>query len=122
MSTRATVKIATLGALAMLAVSWGVGSALSAGSTPVRAKQIVPIAMKDPGCHWFLVGGKYKAKLAVQGTTAFLNNDEAALIFKGAGFKQKVPVGHSITISKGHYKIRMVGQPSDDNVLKLVVK
>ena len=123
MSTRATTKIvATAAALAMLTVSWGAGAALSAGSAPVRAKHIVPIVMKDPGCHWFSVGGKLKAKLTVQGATAFVNQDEATLIFKAEGVRQKVAVGKSITITKpGAYKIRMVKQPSDDNTLKLVV-
>jgi hypothetical protein len=110
-------------ALAMLAVSLGAGSALSAGSSPAHAKKVVPIVMHDPGCHWFSVGGKLKTALTVKGATTFLNQDEAALIFKGKGLRHKVAVGKSITVTKaGHYKIWMVKQPSDDNILKLVVK
>jgi hypothetical protein len=113
----------TVAAFAILAVTLGAGSALSAGSSPARAQKVVPIVMHDPGCHWFSVGGKLKTKLTVRGATTFLNQDEAALIFKGNGLRRTVAVGKSITVTKaGHYKIWMVKQPSDDNILKLTVR
>jgi hypothetical protein len=118
-----TLTTLAVAALAMLALSLGAGSALSAGSSPAHAKKIVPIVMHDPGCHWFSVGGKLKAKLTVRGATTFLNQDEAALIFKSHSLRQKVAPGRHITVTKaGHYKIWMVKQPSDDNTLKLIVK
>jgi hypothetical protein len=44
------------------------------------------------------------------------------LIFKGIGFVQDVAVGKTLTVANpGTYRIVMVKQPSDDNILKLVV-
>jgi hypothetical protein len=109
----------TVIAVAVAAAVGSTGSALSAGS----AKKIVPIVMRDPGCHWFSAGGKYTKKLVVRGATTFLNLDEAALVFKGNGATRHVAVGKSLTVGKrGHYTITMVKQAPDDNHLKLVVK
>ncbi|HZR92531.1 MAG TPA: hypothetical protein VFA44_09035 [Gaiellaceae bacterium] len=116
---------------ALLAVAAVVGlTAAAAGvasAAPAAKPKVVPIVMHDPGCHWFLVGGKYKASLTVKGTTAFRNLDEAALVFKGRIFKgrsfyRRVAVGKTLTITKpGVYEITMVRQARDDNHLRLVV-
>jgi hypothetical protein len=113
---------ATVAAALLLAVAASVAAA--APAAPASAKvRVVPIAMRDPGCHWFNVGGKYTARLTVSGKTAFRNLDEAALIFKGKSFLRRVAVGKTLAIAKpGVYHITMVGQPADDNTLLLVVK
>ena len=111
--TATTLLAAAAAAAALLAV--GAGSAAAAGT--------VPIIMKDPGCHWFLVGGKSLAKLSVSGATSFRNLDEAALIFKGKSFNKRVAIGKTLAIAApGTYHITMVGQHPDDNNLLLVVK
>ena len=120
MSKRVTISfLITAVAAAALALTSGAASA-----APAAAKlKVVPIVMKDPGCHWFSVGGKNLAKLTVNGKTAFRNLDEAALIFSGKAFHKLLPVGKTLTIAnKGVYHITMVKQAPDDNHLLLVVK
>lgn len=114
-------------AVGVAALAIGAGAAGASSSTAVSATaakaQVVPIAMRDPGCHWFAVGGKYQTKLVVNGKTAFRNLDEAALVFKGKGFARRVAVGKTLAVAKpGLYHITMVGQHRGDNVLTLVVK
>lgn len=120
MSKRATISLlATAAAAILLASISGVAAASSGAAKP----QVVPIAMKDPGCHWFDVAGKYTTKLTVTGKTAFRNLDEATLVFKGPNFSRHLAVGKSLAIAKaGVYHITMVGQAPDDNHLVLVVK
>jgi hypothetical protein len=97
-----------------------VGGVIAAG--PASASGTVPIVMKDPGCHWFSVHGKYLSKLTVSGKTTFRNLDEAAIVFKGKNFSKKVAVGKTLALGRGIYRITMVGQHPDDNHLLLVVK
>ena len=120
MTRTATMSLAAaLAAAASLALGVGVAGASTATAAKV---QTVKIVMADPGCHWFSVAGKNKASMSVKGATAFLNLDEAGLIFKGQGFSKHLAVGKTLTITKpGKYVITMVGQHSDDNHLKLVV-
>ena len=128
MGKRATTTLLiTIGAAVVLAIGSSIASALPSASTPASAQagtaKVFTIAMRDPGCHWFLVNGQYKAKLAVSGATQFVNQDEAAVVFKAKGFARRVPVGKTITVSKaGVYHITMVGQAPDDNHLVLAVK
>jgi hypothetical protein len=111
-----TALVVALAAVGVLAA----GASASSGSAKVR---VVPIAMHDPGCHWFLVGGKYQKALTVAGATSFRNVDEAPLIVNGTKFHRLIPVGKSLTIAKaGTYHITMVKQAPDDNHLLLVVK
>src|SRR5512146_1463891 len=126
MSKRVTpYLLATAAAAVMLAVTAGIASASSAASASATTANLraVTIAMRDPGCHWFLVNGKYKARLTVTGQTAFRNLDEDAVIFTGRNFVKRVAVGKSLTVAKpGVYHIKMVGQHPDDNTLLLFVK
>jgi hypothetical protein len=117
MSKRVTISfLISAVAVAALALTSGAASA-APGATKLK---VVPIVMKDPGCHWFSVGGK---NLSVRGATAFRNLDETTLIFKGKGFNHRVAVGKTLAVTRpGTYHITMVGQPSDDNTLLLVVK
>ncbi len=125
MSKRLTIKLlVTAAAAVVLAVTWGLASGSSSASASATKLRVVPIVMKDPGCHWFHVAGKDKIRLVVHGKTAFRNLDEAALTFKGkGGYLRHVPVGKTLTVAKtGTYRIKMVHQHPDDNTLVLVVK
>ena len=85
------------------------------------------VAMKDPGCHWFYVGGgpnhrQYVKSLSRVGPVTLLNLDEAALIVKGPSGTKIERVGAKLTLkAKGIYHITMVKQASDDNHLTLKV-
>jgi hypothetical protein len=98
-------------------------SAASAGAS----KAPIIVAMKDPGCHWFYVGGgpshrKYVKSLARSGPVTLLNLDEAALIIRGPGGTKQEAVGAKLTLrASGTYRITMVHQEPDDNTLILRV-
>jgi hypothetical protein len=95
--------------------------ALAAPAAASRAPLVV--AMKDPGCHWFSVGGKYTKSAVRSGPVTLLNHDEAALKIKGPGGTKIDRVGARLTLrAKGTYRITMVGQAPDDNTLTLKVK
>ena len=90
---------------------------------PATAAPVVPIVMKDPGCHWFSVNGKYAVKYVAHGPVAIRNLDEAALKFVGPSGTKLGKIGAVITFkAKGTYRVTMVGQSKHDNVLTLVVK
>jgi hypothetical protein len=81
------------------------------------------VVMKDPGCHWFQVGGKYKTSVVRHGAVQLSNLDEAALKIKGPGGTRTEKVGAKLTLrAKGVYRITMVHQAADDNHLKLTIK
>ena len=98
-------------------------AAVTAVKTPAPASPAaaVRVVMRDPGCHWFAVGAKFKTKLAVSGAAKLSNLDEAALKIKGAGSVKRVGVGHTTALGHGTYTITMVGQKADDNTLHLTV-
>jgi hypothetical protein len=85
------------------------------------------IAMHDPGCHWFYLGGgpnhrRYASAVTRRGPVTLLNLDEAALIVKGPGGTKIDKVGAKLTLtSKGTYHITMVKQMPDDQHLILKV-
>jgi hypothetical protein len=90
---------------------------------PASAAPVVPIVMKDPGCHWFKVGGKMTTKYVSHGAVTVRNLDEAALKFRGPGGTRLAAVGKTLTLkAKGTYVITMVGQLRGDNILKLTIK
>jgi hypothetical protein len=93
----------------------------TAAPAPAARTSAVNVVMRDPGCHWFAVGSRFKTKLAVPGTAKLTNMDEAALKIAGAGPTRHVNVGRSLALAKGAYTITMVGQASDDNTLHLTV-
>jgi hypothetical protein len=79
--------------------------------------------MHDPGCHSFLVNGKYLKSVARTGPVTLLNQDEAALKIKGPGGTKLDRVGAKVTLrARGTYRITMVRQAPDDNHLTLTVK
>jgi hypothetical protein len=86
------------------------------------------VAMRDPGCHWFYLGGgpnqrKFALSATRHGPVRLVNLDEAALKIKGPGGTKTDPVGAKLMLkAKGVYTITMVGQATDDNTLKLTIK
>ena len=91
------------------------------------SKAPLVIAMHDPGCHWFYLGGgpnhrQYAKAVVRRGPVTLLNLDEAALIVKGPGGTKTEGVGVKLTLTaKGTYHITMVKQMPDDNHLTLKV-
>jgi len=102
-------------AAALAASLAGTGSAATTAKT-------VTVAMHDPGCHWFLVGGTYKKSLTVSGPISLVNFDEAALKVVGPAGLKLDPVGKKLTLGRGVYHITMVKQAADDNHLLLTVR
>jgi hypothetical protein len=103
-------------------------AALVLAAPAAAGKAPLIIAMRDPGCHWFYVGGgpshrHYVKTVTRTGPVTLLNLDEAALIIKGPGGTRHEKVGAKLTLrAKGVYHITMVKQAPDDNHLTLTVK
>jgi len=117
---------AVLISIAVLAAATG-AFATGAASAGTSSSPLI-VAMKDPGCHWFYVGGgpnqrQYVKSLTRTGPVTLLNLDEATLIVKGPSGIKKEPVGTKLTLrAAGTYRITMVHQEPDDNTLVLKVK
>jgi hypothetical protein len=111
------LKILPIAACSLLVVA---GTA-SGAPQQARTASSVKVVMRDPGCHWFAVGGAFKTKLAVKGPAALRNLDEATLKIVGHGKVTRARVGRTVTLTHGSYRITMIGQKSDDNTLRLVV-
>ena len=109
-------------ALVLAAPAVVIAAPATAGKAPLV------IAMHDPGCHWFYLGGgpnhrQYAKTVTRTGPVTLLNLDEAALKVKGPGGTKIERVGAKLTLrAKGVYHITMVGQAPDDNHLTLTVK
>jgi len=103
-------------------------AAATAGSTAATGSTKLVVAMRDPGCHWFYLGGgpnhrKYAKTVTRTGPVTLVNLDEATLIIKGHGSTKHEQVGAKLTLkAKGVYTITMVKQAPDDNHLKLTIK
>ena len=99
----------------------------TSAASGAASKAPLIVAMKDPGCHWFYVGGgpnhrQYTKSLTRSGPVTLLNLDEAALVVKGPGGTKIEKVGMKLTLTaKGTYHITMVKQAPDDNHLTLKV-
>jgi len=109
--------------IAALAVAAPLASPAATSSTSK-----VVVAMRDPGCHWFYLGGgpnhrKYVKSLTRSGPVSLVNLDEATLIVKGPGGTRHEKVGAKLTLkANGLYRITMVKQAPDDNHLRLTIK
>jgi hypothetical protein len=101
--------------------AFGAGQAL-ATTTHHATPKTLKIVMRDPGCHWFMRGGKYTTTAAVKGRVRLLDLDEAALKVVSRHGARRIPMGKSIVVGRGHYVIMMVGQAVDDNYLRLTVR
>ena len=99
----------------------------TSAATASASKAPLIIAMKDPGCHWFYVGGgpnhrQYAKSVTRVGPVTLLNLDEAAMIIKGPGGTKIQKVGAKLTLkTKGIYHLTMVKQAPDDNHLVLTI-
>jgi hypothetical protein len=98
-----------------------VGAQVAGAASHVNSTKTVRVVMKDPGCHWFSVGGKLKTRLSVSGPIALANFDEAALKIVSPNGTRFDAVGKSIKLTRGSYRITMVHQHPDDNTLKLII-
>jgi hypothetical protein len=108
-------------AAAICAGAFGTGRALA--TTSHRTTKTVKIVMHDPGCHWFMVHGKYaKTDTVKANQVKLVDQDEAALKVASRQGMRHIPVGKSIVVGRGNYVIMMVGQAPDDNYLKLTVR
>ncbi len=87
----------------------------------VTPSQTVTVAMRDPGCHWFQVGQDYQKSMSITGPVSLLNSDEAALRIVGPDGVQVDNVGQHVSLVPGSYRITMIGQEPDDNILHLSV-
>jgi len=106
---------------AICAAALGTGRALA--TTSQTAPKTVKIAMHDPGCHSFMVHGKYVTKDTVKANRVrLLNQDEAALKVASRHGIKHIAVGKSLVVGRGSYVIMMVGQAPDDNYLRLTVR
>ena len=106
----------------MRALGIAILSALILAGSALGSTKTLVVAMKDPGCHWFLVHGKYLKSYSTKGPVNLKDMDEAALKIASRSGMRHVAVGHSIKLTRGHYVIMMKGQAVDDNYLKLTVK
>ena len=104
-----------------LALTVGGSQALAAHQSASKPTKVT-IAMHDPGCHWFLVGGKYLKTLSVKGPASLFNIDEAPLIVAGNQSTKTIKVGKTISLARAVYHITMVKQAPDDNHLLLTVR
>jgi hypothetical protein len=118
------MKISLLALAVAATIGAGAFGVAQARATTIRqaAPKTLKIAMHDPGCHWFLRGGKFTKSATVQGRVRLLNIDEATLKVASREGMKRIPVGKSIVVGHGHYVIMMVGQAPDDNYLKLTVR
>lgn len=121
------ISLLALGAAAAICAAvvggvFGTGRALA--TTPHHtAVKTVRIVMHDPGCHWFMVHGKYaKTDTVKSNRVRLLDQDVGALKVASRNGMRHIPVGKSIVVGRGNYVIMMVGQAPDDNYLKLTVR
>ena len=113
--------------ISLAAVALGASAAATSAAPTATSKAPLIVAMRDPGCHWFYLGGgpnhrKYTKSVARVGPVTLLNLDEAALIIKGPRGVKTEGVGAKLTLAqKGTYRITMVKQAPDDNTLILKI-
>jgi hypothetical protein len=108
-------------AAAICGGAFGTGKALATTAHHAAAKTL-RIVMRDPGCHWFKIHGKYTKSATVKGRVRLLDLDEGALKVASRTRMRHIPVGKSIVVGRGNYVIMMVGQAPDDNYLELTVR
>jgi hypothetical protein len=113
-------KILAIAAMCMVAIA--ASQAFAASPHHAHATTKLVVAMRDPGCHWFLVHGKYTTSQSIAGSVRLLNQDEATLKVASKHGSKLIPVGKSLVVGHGRYVVTMVGQASDDNHLKLTVR
>jgi len=113
-------KVLAIAAIGMVAIA--TSQALAARPYHAHATTKLVVAMHDPGCHWFLIHGKYTKSASAVGSVRLVNVDEKTLIVTSHHSSKLIPVGKSLVVTHGHYVVTMVGQAPDDNHLKLTVR
>jgi hypothetical protein len=113
-------KILVIAALALTAI--GTSQALAATQHQAAVRHTLVVAMHDPGCHWFLIRGKYTKSAVEPGAVRLVNMDEKTLKVASRHGVKLIPVGKGLVVRSGHYVVMMVGQAADDNYLKLTVR
>jgi hypothetical protein len=113
--------------LVLAVIAAACATALAAGRAPAAtshqaAAKTLNVYMRDPGCHWFKIGGKYTTKATVTGRVRLVDLDEAALKVASRHGMRHIAMGKSLVVGRGSYVIMMVGQAPDDNFLKLTVR
>lgn len=82
----------------------------------------VPIIHQDPGCHFFVVGGRHLTRLFSHAPVKLVNYDEDAHVITGPGGRHVIKRGASFVVRlPGTYREVMVGQAGDDNHLLLKI-
>ena len=114
-------KVLLIGATGAAVAVAGVFGTMGASAHAAKAPTLVVVAMHDPGCHWFQVGTSFRKSLAVKGPVSLVNYDEASLMVAGPTGMKIDKRGAKLLLTRGAYRIMMVGQAPDDNHLKLVV-
>ena len=110
-------------AVALAAAALLLGAGQASATRTRTAPTPVTVVMHDPGCHWFSVDGRLTRTLTVKGPAILTNLDMATLdIVGGRAGMHADRVGKRLTLQPGTYRIVMVGQARDDNVLTLLVK
>jgi hypothetical protein len=109
-------------AATICAGAFGTGQALATSTQHATTPKTLKIVMHDPGCHWFMRGGKFTKTATVKGRVRLVNVDEAALKVASRQGMRHIPMGKSLVVGRGSYVIMMVGQAPDDNYLKLTVR
>lgn len=94
--------IATISVLAALAL--GAGQALAATHHHAGTKTLV-VGMHDPGCHWFVVHGKFTKTASVTAPVRLVNHDEATLKIASRHGMRLIPVGKSLVVKHGNYVV-----------------
>jgi hypothetical protein len=115
-------KILVISVLAMIAIGTSQALAATHHHATATAKHTLVVAMHDPGCHWFLIHGKYTKSAVEPGAVRVENRDEATLKVASHNGMKYIHVGKSLVLQHGHYVVMMVGQARDDNYLKLTVR
>jgi len=113
-------KILAIAAIGMVAIA--TSQALAARPYHAHATTKLVVAMHDPGCHWFLIQGKYTKSASAVGSVRLMNVDDNTLIVTSQHGSKLIPVGKSVVVTQGHYVVTMVHQAPDDNHLKLTVR
>ena len=109
-------------ATGICAGAFGTGRAL-ATTTHQATTKTLQIVMRDPGCHWFKIHGKFTRAATVKtGRVRLVDLDEAALKVASRNGMRHIPVGKSLVVGRGNYVIMMAGQAIDDNYLELTVR
>ena len=90
--------ITLFAATALVVAGIGVTSAIAMPSH-AAAPKLLRVVMRDPGCHWFAVVGKYTTSATVSSPIRLLNLDMAALDATSNGAVKRIPVGHSLLLA-----------------------